>query len=190
MITRTHAILWGALFLPLGCGKLPNPLLPLVPKIDTATRVRADLLHAEEIKELRFTGVQFMRFVNHPIVIKDKVEIDRYLTALRHASCRSSSQVPLNGIDTLEIESLPSKGKQAPNEIFSFNLDRDMDCFGSEFRKEALALQARIAQEDKKAEAAQPHAPFLIANIQDNDTLTGGVSDECRREADLYLLRY
>ncbi len=127
------------------------------PTVDHVTYQAARKLNANDIKEFRITGTQFMRFDNNPIIITDKQEMNRYITALRHAVGRP--QRALNGIDRLEIIFFPRKGKPVESQVYNFNLLNDLDCFGPEFHKLALTLQARIAQKDKSAQATHKSSP-------------------------------
>ncbi len=169
MIDRTPFIGLISLIMLVGCHKtqtLPGShaiLQPIrlskdeTPRINSILRAKAAELHAEDIKELRFTRSQFQRYADEPILIKNKKEIGRYITALRHAYGRSLDLG--NGIDTLEIVFQSYQGKAKESQLFHFNLSNDLDCFGPEFRKEALALQAQIAAKDKAAEAARKSRP-------------------------------
>ena len=105
------------------------------------------------IKDLVITGVQFMRFADDPIVMKDKTEISAYITALRHAERQGDvgglKAISVgNGIDQLQIDFLPQKGQEVDSQLFFFNLSRDVYCFGPEFHRKMLALKAREGRED------------------------------------------
>ena len=209
MIATRYFVLLGVLLLSVGCGPKQGPAAPPhvlhtrrpsaeePPQVDKTIRARAAKLHAEDIKELRFTGVQFMRFSDDPIIIQDKQEIGRYITALRHSYCRSLGFA--NGVNILEVVFASHNGKEPESQLFFFNLSHDLDCFGPEFRKEALALQGRTAQKDKSAPGAKidvkgararrlggapglkwvgQHGPdfvparlFTISNVKNNDVL-------------------
>ena len=138
---------------------------------DKFTSAKAANLNAKDVRDLRFTGPHFMRFANDPIILQDKAEIDRCLTALRHATSRR--QEALDGVDILEIELLPRKGEAVPSQLFFFNLQSELSSFGPEFYREALSLKARIAQENQKRKAARANAAFSMVNVKDDDALTG-----------------
>lgn len=170
VITKTYLFLPAILLLPFGCGQSKSPLLPnssraslssQVPEVlvpDTITRSKADKIDVNAIKDLVITGSQFMRFMDAPIVIKDKTEISGYITALRHAECQgdvgSLKGIGVgNGVNQLQIDLLPRKGKEVESQIFYFNLFKDVYCFGPEFRKKMLALQAREGRQDVEVPA-------------------------------------
>jgi hypothetical protein len=174
VITKTYLFLSAILLLSVGCGQSKIPLLAnssrpspssQVPEVlvpDTITRSKADKIDVNAIKDLVITGSQFMRFADDPIVIKDKTEISGYITALRHAECQgdvgSLKGIGIaNGVNQLQIDFLSRKGQEIDSQIFCFNLFRDVDCFGPEFRKKMLALQGREGRQDVEVPAR--HTP-------------------------------
>lgn len=165
MITKAHLCLPTILLLAVGCGQSKSPSLanasrpspaspmPEVLVPDTTTRSKAEKIDVNAIQELVITGSQFMRFADDPIVIKDKKEISAYITALRHAERQGDvgglKSIGIgNGVNQFQIDFLPRKGQEVDSQIFDFNVVRDVYCFGPEFHKKMLALQAREGRLD------------------------------------------
>jgi hypothetical protein len=93
------------------------------------------------VEEIRLYGLNFLRFSDNPLRVKDPQTIAKLQQALTKAETRV--QQVANRVDVMEIHYQPIKGKRPMHDLVHINTTSMPDCFGPEFFHIVNQLEAK-----------------------------------------------